>query len=68
MRQPRSPAVGIWRGLGFSMPQAAKDYVADYGELWHDTSDAVRLVRWLHTHPKVMSERSSILEWREALV
>ena len=65
---PDPQAIGIWHGWGFSLPQTAKDYVADYGELWHDTPDAARFVRWLHTHPRVMAERSSILEWREALL
>lgn len=65
---PYPPPIGIWHGWGFSLPQTAKDYVADYGELWHDTPDAARFVRWLHTHPRVMAERASILEWREALL
>lgn len=65
---PDPQAIGIWHGGGYSLPQTAKDYVADYGKLWHDTPEAVRFVRWLHTHPRVMSERAAILEWREALL
>ena len=65
---PDPQAIGIWHGWGFSLPQTAKDYAEDYKELWHDIPEAVRFLRWLHTHPRVMAERASILKWREALL
>ena len=59
---------GIWHGHGFSMPQAANDYVADYGRLWRETPDAIAFLRWLHTHPCVMAERAGILRYDEAIL
>ena len=65
---PAPLPVGIWHGNGFSIPQAATDYVADYGQLWRETPHAIAFLRWLHTHPCVMAERASILRYDEAIL
>ena len=57
--------MGIWHGHGDRMPQAAKDYVSEYGRLWRETPGAIALLRWLHTHPRVMAERADILCYDE---
>ncbi|MXX89645.1 MAG: hypothetical protein F4Y68_10445 [Boseongicola sp. SB0665_bin_10] len=58
----------IWHGSGFSDPDSAKDYMRLFGDLWNDSPGATEFVRWLHTHPKVMAERTAVLECREALL
>ena len=60
--------VGIWHGSNLAEPELAKEYASCYGSLWHGTLDAVAFLRWLHSHPKVMSERAAILDWSEALL
>lgn len=51
----------------FSEIELAKEYVDSYGDLWWSTPNAVQFLRWLHTNPKILIERASILEVREAL-
>lgn len=58
----------IWHGSNFAEPELAKDYLADYGDLWRRRPSAVAFVRWLHNHPKVLAERASILECQEELL
>ena len=60
--------LAIWHGSNFAEPELARDYVSEYGDLWHRTPGAVAFLRWLHTHPKVMVERAAVLECREALL
>ena len=57
----------MWHASRHDGPAVAKAYARDYGALWHDTPDAVPFLRWLHCHPRVMSERAAVLEWSEAL-
>ena len=60
--------VGMWHAASrHAGPAVAKEYVRTHGALWHDTPDAVPFLRWLHSHPRVMSERAAILEWGDAL-
>ncbi|MDE0447649.1 MAG: hypothetical protein OXH96_13330 [Spirochaetaceae bacterium] len=58
----------IWHGSNFAEAGLAQDYVSQYGDLWYRSPAAVAFLRWLHMHPKIIAERSAILEWREALL
>ena len=66
---PRFPSVGHAARLApyHAEPSVAKAYVRNCGALWHETAVAVVFLRWLHSHPRVMSKRAAILEWNEAL-
>lgn len=57
----------IWHGSNYAMPDLGRDYVRDYGKLWHDTPDALPFLHWLYHHPKVLLERAAILDCREQL-
>ena len=59
--------VGMWHGSRHAEPSVAKEHVRAYGALWRETAGVVAFLRWLHCHPRVMSERAAVLEWNEAL-
>lgn len=65
---PDPSPIAIWHGSNHAEPELARDYVAQYGDLWRETPDAIAFVRWLHTHPKVTAERAALHEGREALL
>ncbi len=58
----------VWHGSNFAEPDLARDYVLQYGDLWHRTPGAVAFLRWLHTHPTVMAERAAIMKCWETLL
>jgi tetratricopeptide (TPR) repeat protein len=60
--------VAMWHASNLAGPELAEEYVSQYGDLWRLTRGAVAFLRWLHTHPKVMAERASVLEYKEALL
>ena len=60
--------MAIWHGTNFAEPELAREYVLQYGDLWHRTPGAVVFLRWLHTHPAVMAERAAIMECWESLL
>jgi len=64
---PDPEPLSIWHGSNFAMPDLARDYVRDYGKLWHGTGDALPFLHWLYHHPKVMAERAALLDCREQL-
>ena len=39
---PDPEPLSIWHGSNYAMPDLARDYVREYGKLWHDTGDALR--------------------------
>lgn len=65
---PDPTPIAIWHGSNHAEPELARDYVTQYGNLWRETPDAIAFLRWLHTHPKVLAERSAFLDGREALL
>ena len=58
----------IWEGSNWQGTETAKEYVREYGELWRRTADALKFVRWLHMHPRVMAERAAVIECRQELL
>jgi tetratricopeptide (TPR) repeat protein len=65
---PDPPPLAIWHGSNLAEPGTARVYVEHYGDLWHNTPIAIPFLRWLHTHPKVLAERSRIYEIKEELL
>ncbi|HYG89952.1 MAG TPA: tetratricopeptide repeat protein [Azospirillum sp.] len=65
---PDPAPLAIWHGSYFAEPELAKEYLADYGDLWRRRPDAVAFVRWLFNHPKVLAERAAVLECQEELL
>lgn len=60
--------LAIWHGSNLAEIDTAREYVSRCEALWIRTADALPLLRWLHTHPKVLAERVPILASQEALL
>jgi tetratricopeptide (TPR) repeat protein len=65
---PDPALLAIWHSCNLAEPDTARDYMDRYGGLWRRTPDAIAFVRWLHMHPKILTERATFLECREALL
>lgn len=57
-----------WHPDDTTLPDAAREYVVAYGELWEARIDFLPFVHWLFNHPEVMVERASVMACREALL
>lgn len=60
--------LAIWHGSNLAEPDTACAYVEHCGDLWHKTPAAIPFLRWLHSHPKVLAERSGVYEVKEQLL
>ena len=60
--------LAVWHSSNLAEPETAIDYLELHGDLWRKTKGAVAFIRWLHMHPKVLTERAAILECKEALL
>ncbi len=65
---PDPAPLAIWHDSNFAEPELARDYLAQYGDLWRRTPGAIAFLRWLHMHPKVLIERAAILGCQEVLL
>ncbi len=64
-----SPApLVMWHPDDTTLPEAAREYLDNYGELWDERIDSMPFVRWLFNHPEVMAERASVMACWEALL
>ncbi|MFC3338901.1 tetratricopeptide repeat protein [Paracandidimonas soli] len=64
---PDPQALAVWHANLYEQPEAAKDYLDAYADLWHDTENSQRFLHWLFHHPAVLEERAGILACKEAL-
>lgn len=60
--------LAIWHGSNLAEPDTAGAYVEHCGDLWRRTPAAIPFLRWLHSHPKVLAERSRVYEIKEQLL
>ncbi len=60
--------IAMWHGSSFVKPDAARNYIHLFGELWSRTPGAAEFVRRLNMHPEVMAERAANLTCGQALL
>lgn len=60
--------LAIWHGSNLAEPDTARDYLDHHADLWRKMPEAIPFLHWLYTHPKVLAERSSVLECKEGLL
>jgi hypothetical protein len=60
--------LAIWHGSNLAEPEVALSYAEHYTDLWHTTPSALQFLRWVHMHPRIVSERAEILVIKEALL
>lgn len=65
---PDPAPLPLWHGSNFAEPEIAREYVGHHGDLWNRTPYALAFVRWLHSHPKILIERATILECQGELL
>jgi hypothetical protein len=60
--------LAVWHGSSLAEPEVARSYAGHYADLWHTTPSALQFLRWVHMHPRMMSERAEFLTIKEALL
>ena len=64
---PDPQALMVWHANPYEQPEAAKEYLEAYADLWYETDHSLRFLHWLFNHPAVLEERAGILACKEAL-
>lgn len=65
---PDPMPLAIWHGSNLAEAETARAYLDHCTDLWRKAPEGIPFLHWLYNHPKVLVERASVMECKEALL